>query len=1254
MEGLNIEVLKRWLTTTANSPLSKPKLVVLSACQSRSLGNIFVEHGKVPHVICAASKRDDQVGKGHDDDDDDDDDLHEEYSMEFSKVLYRHLLSGSTVQQAFDAATLQANAYKQFEGQAGFCLLPENSYHDVELLDACELVNTDEDSTSTRTGPTTSQQHLPAPPLWIKDELPGRSELAEEDTHDDRKDNSPRDILKRSGAIPCQHSAAVRYNGGLYFAGKSTGNHASMSPVHFCSPSTIQTTPVRNNLNRIHSPRGPGKMSLPSDLSSLSPPSSPLESDAKRITHPQKELATASEMLTIQRGRTQKHLSPPSPPDFYVRHDNEMYNVIQAINAARIVWITGTDGVGKRTLVQASCSYLQDRSDLNRLDGILWSHQIGVTDGESSASMELSGLLDTLESIRREEGRSVLIVIDAKRLPEGTRSMLGNHLQHLVEKDPGVKLVVIHHEQDKEQLRIGHFPCVELSLTVEKLNLESTVKLFGTFCQYVFSNECPGIMCPESLWMYMAPPTPTECAARNPHQQRLNPQQQPFSQYSLNSTPSSSSFVPSTFDTESSTLLPKRHQVIFRLLGDGFPKQIIQTAKTITKHDFDKIIFLGGFRELDATDCHSHNGLLSFQVDVARAIVGSIRKGLYDQSSNLQLKYDCIALVKNEVKSLMTLRNDLVQIQRDISKARKEKDMHRVMHLFKEQRKVWKLLQVEVDAILKTTTPFQVSKPEILDKCHAKQTLMETALVHVQDILVDAVLCPHLHVLFGEPGSENDPNKADTVLREADRLLLKAKMGHLQHADIPKSDTALVLTLASYVEKHRLTAQSVAGSQKDVQGAAILIQTHVRRYQSRRKVEWLRVFRDLAERRRIKTRKREVSRANNRKTPLLTILEEERFDLLDRQNSIGRRCAPVRSTQENNRSQLRSFFADIVAQEETSNDAEMIKASGRRMIFIRNEDSIGRGCAPLRSTQENNRSQLAHFFADIALQEETAVETTKAGARRIIVTRHERSRRRIIQRRCHLRRPAEVRVEVDEAPFDVHPFSERIRLKRLQKKDEEDPTVTTVASTIVSSRSSDSIPSTQVVPVTEKKKKCGKSVLRPFSDWKSPLDFLSGHSSHSAPSVSACESTETLSVLHTPPVTPSSLASSEHRPTSSIMLSSSFSESSLDITLDASARTVRFCERQSSLDSTDSWWKLGPDAEQDFDTVSPRCTLYDTSVSSGTGIERRRRRDYSRYSRKGKRHESQSTDVDVDRRWETGCSPSSRIMPLRFSRALFA
>jgi tetratricopeptide (TPR) repeat protein len=119
------------------------QVVFVSACHSRAAGEAFVKAG-VKHVVAVRLEEP----------------VYDNAAREFARHFYLALLTGRTVQQAFDSGRARVGALAEWarDDQAKFVLLPEYGYHDVPLVPELPLGRITE-----RTAPL-PPDNLPAAP----------------------------------------------------------------------------------------------------------------------------------------------------------------------------------------------------------------------------------------------------------------------------------------------------------------------------------------------------------------------------------------------------------------------------------------------------------------------------------------------------------------------------------------------------------------------------------------------------------------------------------------------------------------------------------------------------------------------------------------------------------------------------------------------------------------------------------------------------------------------------------------------------------------------------------------------------------------------------------------------------------------------------------------------------------------------------------------------------------------------------------
>ena len=175
------------------------------------------------------------------------------------------------------------------------------------------------------------------------------------------------------------------------------------------------------------------------------------------------------------------------------------------------------------------------------------------------------------------------------------------------------------------------------------------------------------------------------------------------------------------------------------MLGDGIPKETIRIAKEISVESYNKLLFLGGYLELDASRLQSYNALLREQLSLLEGIKSAIEAKWYCQASLLHQKNDCIETLKEMVSERNTWQERLVAIHKELASARSSQKMDRFIALSSEKHE----LRGKLDASSKA------------------QASLEAALKRAQDEIFE--LESSEHDASGEEGGEEGIEASNTT-----------------------------------------------------------------------------------------------------------------------------------------------------------------------------------------------------------------------------------------------------------------------------------------------------------------------------------------------------------------------------------------------------------------------------------------------------------------------------------------------------------
>lgn len=207
----------------------------------------------------------------------------------------------------------------------------------------------------------------------------------------------------------------------------------------------------------------------------------------------------------------------PSTTDFFVRDDLEVYRTIQAIRDWRFVRVHGPEGIGKETLVRECCQYLRDRQKVVNLEEIVWmsvtEHSEETIDNSilsmcfqtvfkhwrSRSGRTASSMTECRRIITRTfQDKRALLVIEAKHLEKRGAKKMFSFLNRLLSGTNYLKLVVIY-GADITPEDMGELPGA-YDISVDSLNIESTVQLFAKLCKHIPNKVVPKVKDAGDLW----------------------------------------------------------------------------------------------------------------------------------------------------------------------------------------------------------------------------------------------------------------------------------------------------------------------------------------------------------------------------------------------------------------------------------------------------------------------------------------------------------------------------------------------------------------------------------------------------------------------------------------------------------------------------------------------------------------------------------------------------------------------------------
>jgi CHAT domain len=252
----------------------------------------------------------------------------------------------------------------------------------------------------------------------------------------------------------------------------------------------------------------------------------------------------------------------PLPPHVFEGRQADMYRVMDALRQARLVRVTGPEGIGKASVVKAVCQYMQDRAhilgyqvawvptldaqddDVTCLLTKMHDMMAGEEHSDSAVLVFARRIIGHLHSLKH------LIVFDARQFPKMSFGMqrLTTFLRNLVQSTLNIKIIVIHHVG--ELATASSFACIEKDIYLKPLDLRSTVNLFTKLCNHVTERKCHDHAPGRDLLDFL------DC------------------------------------ETASAKPTSGRSREIYRRLGEGNPTRIDFFAKTMDSNEYDRLIKL--------------------------------------------------------------------------------------------------------------------------------------------------------------------------------------------------------------------------------------------------------------------------------------------------------------------------------------------------------------------------------------------------------------------------------------------------------------------------------------------------------------------------------------------------------------------------------------------------------------------------------------------------------------------------------------
>ena len=258
----------------------------------------------------------------------------------------------------------------------------------------------------------------------------------------------------------------------------------------------------------------------------------------------------------------------PPLPDHFVGREIEMFKILEALQVADSVEISGSPGCGKECVLAVSLEYALKRKEMFSIDHICWIPAPKYTmvdpdslygdlvlcyelirDSEEDLWDRSEEVLDCRERLAVElEGAKVVVVIDNRSFTSrGSRASLEKLVNFIVTYTSTAKVVCISSPAATNETEASDYSAIKTScIEIDALPFRSTVRLFGEISGNVSRSN-------EFLEVTDVP------------------------------------FVSHTKDS-SSVGGSKRRSDIFELMGKGFPTEVIASAKGMSENGFHELM----------------------------------------------------------------------------------------------------------------------------------------------------------------------------------------------------------------------------------------------------------------------------------------------------------------------------------------------------------------------------------------------------------------------------------------------------------------------------------------------------------------------------------------------------------------------------------------------------------------------------------------------------------------------------------------
>lgn len=326
-----------------------------------------------------------------------------------------------------------------------------------------------------------------------------------------------------------------------------------------------------------------------------------------------------------------RRISIPTLPSEFMGRNVEAFDIVNSLLKYDVVKLVGRKGLGKKSLAIFVAKYVSERHHYSNV--LCWC-----------SSSERQDTAVSLEQIRNdmtglevvEDNKNTLLVLDAAKFSHLGVAALSEELRNIRNLQTKVKMLIVsEHEGAVEFPTLVRVKTIEL----EPLTYESTATLFASVCPYVNQNSKYADPIVYSV------PDFLNLVFRRPYFRK---------------------------ERYVKVEMPKRAETLFKWLGQGYPRKILNTAWNLSPGDYKDIIRLAKkfdvILEHFGTRRQLENAILRTRVEM----VDAPKHGLIHKAQAAWDRLQELERLRESKLSEELLRQQRAQVKADLERAKEE------------------------------------------------------------------------------------------------------------------------------------------------------------------------------------------------------------------------------------------------------------------------------------------------------------------------------------------------------------------------------------------------------------------------------------------------------------------------------------------------------------------------------------------------------------------------------------------------------